>query len=246
MSDLLLYDEFASWWPLLSAPADYAEEASFYLATLEEHGAPPLRTLLELGSGGGNNASHMKSAFDRVTLVDASPGMLEVSRTLNPECEHVAGDMHSVRLEARVDCVFVHDAICYDTTLDLLGRTLDTAYLHCRAGGVALFAPDFVRETFRTGTSHGGHDGDGRGLRYLEWTWDPDPDDTTYVADYAFLLRDADGSVRVRHDRHTEGLFRMVEWLEALGRAGFTPKAVSWRHSEASHDSVVFVGVRAS
>lgn len=246
MDGVLLYDDLASWWPLLSSPEDYAEEASFYLATLQESGRPPLRTLLELGSGGGNNASHMKSAFEQVTLVDASPGMLEVSRTLNPECEHVVGDMHSVRLDARFDCVFVHDAICYDTTLELLGQTMETAYMHCRAGGVALFAPDFVRESFRPGTGHGGHDGDGRSLRYLEWTWDPDPEDTTYVADYAFLLRETGGSVQVRHDRHVEGLFRTEEWLETLRRAGFAPKAVSWRHSEASHDSVVFVGVRGS
>ena len=25
-----LYDQLAAWWPLLSAPADYAEEAAFY------------------------------------------------------------------------------------------------------------------------------------------------------------------------------------------------------------------------
>ena len=52
----------------------------------------PTRTLLELGSGGGNNASHMKAHF-APTLVDASAGMLDVSRALNPECEHVEGDI---------------------------------------------------------------------------------------------------------------------------------------------------------
>lgn len=25
-----LYDELAEWWPLLSSPADYAEEAAFF------------------------------------------------------------------------------------------------------------------------------------------------------------------------------------------------------------------------
>ena len=31
-----LYNELASWWPLLSAPADYAEEAAFYRRVLVE------------------------------------------------------------------------------------------------------------------------------------------------------------------------------------------------------------------
>ena len=84
---------------------------------------------------------------------------------------------------------------------------METAFAHCRPGGAALFAPDHLRENFRTGTDYGGHDGDGRAARFLEWTWDPDPLDTTYTVDYAYLLREADGSVRVEHDRHVEGLF---------------------------------------
>jgi len=46
-------------------------------------------------------------------LVDKSPGMLEVSRALNPECEHVEGDMRTVRLGREFDLVFVHDAVAY-------------------------------------------------------------------------------------------------------------------------------------
>lgn len=30
MGTLKLYGDLASWWPLLSAPADYAEEAAFF------------------------------------------------------------------------------------------------------------------------------------------------------------------------------------------------------------------------
>jgi SAM-dependent methyltransferase len=77
-----LYAELADWWPLLSAPADYAEEAGFYRRILDEACRP--RTVLELGSGGGNNASHLKQHFS-LTLVDRSPEMLAVSRRLNPE-----------------------------------------------------------------------------------------------------------------------------------------------------------------
>lgn len=167
-----LYDDLASWWPLLSAPADYAEEAATYQRILLQACARPVHTLLELGSGGGNNASHLKARF-RMVLVDRSPGMLQMSRALNPECEHVEGDMRTVRLGRRFDCVFVHDAVVYMTTEADLRRAIETAYAHCEPGGAALFAPDHVRENFQASTDHGGHDGVNRALRYLEWTWDP-------------------------------------------------------------------------
>jgi len=235
-----LYDELASWWPLLSPPSDYAEEAASYERLLVQACARAPRTLLELGSGGGNNASHLKARFETV-LADRSPGMLDVSRALNPECGHVQGDMRCVRLGHQFDCVFVQDAIAYMTTEVDLGRAIETAFVHCRPGGAALFAPDHLRETFRPSTDHGGADGeDGRGLRYLEWTSDPDPTDTTYVVDFACLLRAADGAVRVVQDRHVLGLFARASWMRLLAAVGFQPSAVCSRGHE------VFVGRRAN
>jgi len=152
--------------------------------------------------------------------------MLTVSRALNPECEHVEGDMRTVRLGRVFDAVFVHDAVMYMTDGTDLRRAIATAAAHCRPGGVALFAPDHVRETFQPATDHGGHDGDGRGLRYLEWTWDPDPSDTCYVVDFAYLLRGPDGSVRVEHDRHVLGMFARETWSRLLHEAGFQAKTV--------------------
>ena len=61
--------------------------------------------------------------------------------------------------------------------------------MHCRPGGVALFHPDFTCETFKPHTDHGGYDKGERGLRYLEWVYDPDPKDTTYIMDMVYLLR---------------------------------------------------------
>lgn len=226
-----LYRELATWWPLFSPPVEYAEEASFYGRALQEATTRPLRTLLELGSGGGNNASYLKQRYSLV-LVEPSPAMLAVSRALNPECEHVEGDMRSLRLDRQFDGVFVHDAVCYMTTEADLRAAMETAFRHCRPGGAALFAPDHVRETFAASTDQGGADDGGRGVRWLAWTWDPDPADSTYTVDYACLLRDADGSVRVEHDRHVEGLFPRATWLRLLSEVGFEPKVVPFDHSE--------------
>ena len=221
-----LYGELASWFHLLSAPGDYAEEAEFARNLLVEASFKPPHTLLEVGSGGGNNASHLKMHF-QMTLVDLSPAMLDLSRSLNPECEHLAGDMRTLRLGRVFDAVFIHDAIMYMTTEEDLRRCIETAFAHCAAPGAALFMPDVVRENFISLTTHGGHDGEGRRIRYIEWTFDPDPSDTTYTVDFAYLLREANGPVRVVHDQHVFGIFSKSEWLRFLRDAGFAPRIVA-------------------
>jgi SAM-dependent methyltransferase len=83
-----LYDDLAGWWPLLSPPSEYEDEAADLLPRL---GAATRRgTLLELGAGGGSLAFHLKPHF-QLTLTDRSPAMLAVSRAVNPECEHLVG-----------------------------------------------------------------------------------------------------------------------------------------------------------
>lgn len=209
-----LYGELASWFHLLTPPHEYAEEAKIYRDLLA--GA---RTVLELGSGGGNNASHLKAGFE-MTLVEPSDGMRALSRSINPELRHVAGDMRTFRIGERFDAVFVHDAIDYMTTPEDLRAAMATARAHLGPGGVALFCPDHVRETFASRTEYGGSDEGDRGLRYLEWVWDPDPADTTYLADFAYLLREGT-ETRALHDRHVYGLFAREEWLAWLRGAGF-------------------------
>ena len=216
-----LYTDLADWFHLLTAPAEYAFEAAWYRKALEETCDGPARTLLELGCGGGNNASHLKQWF-ACTLTDLSPEMLAQSRAINPECEHVQGDMRTLRLGREFDVVFAHDAVVYLTELDGLRAAMATAFAHLRPGGAALFAPDYVTETFAPGTDHGGHDGpDGRSLRYLEWVRDDDPEDSRYETELVYALREADGTVRVEHDHCVEGLFTRAQWLGALREAGF-------------------------
>jgi SAM-dependent methyltransferase len=236
-----LYGELAPWFHLLTSPEqeDYAEEAALVLGLLREHVDGPLETLLELGSGGGNMASHLKRDL-RLTLTDLSPRMLDESRAINPQAEHLVGDMRTLRLGRTFDAVLVHDAISYLLTEADLRAAFETAFVHLRPGGAAVFAPDNIREAFETGTKEGGNDGrDGRALRYLEWTIDPDPADTTYHVDFAMLLREADGSVQVRHDLHVLGLFSRRTWLDLLADVGFEALTLSdpWERD-------VFVGKR--
>ena len=214
------YRDLSEWWPLFSPRHHYVEEVDDFLRRLAPLPEAGSKTLLELGCGGGSFAWHLKNHF-RLTLTDLSEGMLAQSRAVNPEAEHIAGDLRTLRLNREFDYVLVHDAVGYMTELRDLQAAIDTAAVHCKRGGTVVFLPDYVKETFTPGSSEGGEDAeDGRGFRYLEWRWDQDPDDTTYFVDYAFLLRESNGDVRVVHDRHVEGLFPRATWLQLFESAG--------------------------
>jgi SAM-dependent methyltransferase len=219
-SDYRVYSDLAGWWPLISPPEEYAEEAA-HLAPVFGIADIPVRDVLDLGSGGGGVAVHLKNRL-AMTLVDLSGEMLDVSRRLNPECEHIGGDMRAIRLGRTFDAVLVHDAIDYMTTEDDLRQVIETAYAHCRPGGLAVFVPDHVADAFQPYSGGGGgSDETGRQASFSEWTWDPDPADDWIQAEYEFVLRDADGTVRVVTETHQLGAFRRATWLRLLAEAGF-------------------------
>ena len=217
------YRDLAQWYPLITTAADYADEAD-HIARLVAAGCHgEATTLLELGCGAGHMASHLTSRF-RCTLSDLSPQMLGLSRDLNRDCEHIEGDMRALDLQRRFDVVLAHDAIGYMITVDDLRAAITTASSHLRPGGLAIFLPDIVSDTFAPSTSTGGHDApDGRALRYLEWTHDPDPSDTEVQVDYALMLRQPGRPVRVEQDTHRIGLFQIATWRRLMAEAGLDP-----------------------
>ncbi|MDX2150181.1 MAG: class I SAM-dependent methyltransferase [Bryobacteraceae bacterium] len=228
-----LYSDLAVWWPLLSPPHHYVEEAADMLRVLEPfEGA----TLLELGAGGGSLAFHLKPHF-RLTLTDVSPAMLDQNRMVNPECEFAQGDMRTIDLGRQFDRVLVHDAIMYAADEASVKATIRNAVRHCCPGGLVVLVPDYVRETFEPGTEQGGEDGaDGRALRYLEWSWDPDPNDSTYQVAYSYMMREADGLVHFDSEIHVEGLFARHQWLAWAEEAGLT---ASTRLDEWGRDAII-------
>jgi SAM-dependent methyltransferase len=221
MSAFRMYADLASWWPLLSPPEEYAEEAADLLPSLLAAPDAPPATLLELGSGGGSLASQLKGQL-QLTLTDPAPQMLAVSRALNPECEHIEGDMRTLDLGRTFDLVLIHDAVMYMTTPADLRAAFATAARHCRPGGGIAVLPDCVTETFDGDANCGGADApDGRGLRYLEWSRDPEPGDASFEVVYAFVLRHADGTIETTHEVHRNGLFARADWQRWMREAGF-------------------------
>lgn len=247
-----MYTDLAHWWPLLSPPEDYVDEASMITGLVRSAlaGAGPAGwtdgrrpALLELGSGGGHNAVHLADEFEPV-LVDASAQMVATSRRLNPDLEHHVGDMRTVRLGRRFDAVLVHDAIDYMVTEKDLDAVFATVRAHLDVGGVAVLVPDHLREHFTGDTDHGGTDAeDGSGIRYLEWSWDPDPEDSWAQTEFSYVIRAADGTVSTAAESHRFGLFGLQTWLDGLDRHGFDVTTVDEQDEDDAWMRTIFVGV---
>jgi hypothetical protein len=153
--------------------------------------------------------------------------------------------MRTVRLGRLFDAVFIHDAICYMTNEADLRAAIDTAFAHCRPGGVAVFEPDETSEGFVPMTEHGGEDGDdGRSARYLLWSYDPDPHDGLTTTEFSFILREADGTVHHVHETHLHGLFPRDTWLRLISEAGFRATSVMEETDDDRPLRELFVGHR--
>lgn len=213
-----LYDDLAPWWPLLSPPHHFDDEAAQIARWM---GAS---SILELGSGAGLLASQLPADID-VELLDRSEAMLAVSRSLNPGRTHHALDMRTARLGRTFGGVLLHDAVMYLLTEDDLRATFLTAWEHLEPGGCFVVLPDFAAEDFQEHTaSGGGADGD-RAIQLLEWHW-AHPDGTVHV-EFSALLRQGD-TMRAVHETHQMGLHSRQVWWDLLRGIGFVPVELPW------------------
>jgi SAM-dependent methyltransferase len=218
---LRMYKEFSKWYPLHSPVEEHAEEAAFFWQPLAGADLPDSPTLLELGCGAGGAVYHMKKHFSHMTLTDLSPHMLAVCKINNPECEHLVGDMRTIRLEKFFDVVFVQDTIGYMTTLSDLKKVMETAYIHCKPGGAVLLAPDYVQEIFEPSTIHFGGDEGDRSIRVLEWAYKPDDNPTGHITEYIYAFREGNQPIQVEYDTHVYGLFPRKEWFRLLKESAY-------------------------
>ena len=62
--------------------------------------------------------------------------------------------------------------------------------------------------------------------------------------EYAFLLRDPDGTVRTVHETHRLGLFGREVWLRLLVDTGFSPEALVEQTTEDRTPRTMFIGHR--
>ncbi len=238
-----LYNDLAWLWPIISDPADYADEAAYWRAALRDNLGPGRHEILELGVGGGHNLSHLSREF-KATAVDLSEAMLAHSRRLNPDAEHIVGDMRTIRLGKTFKAVLIHDAISYLLTENDIRATLQTAAVHLETGGVFVTAPDHTWETFkgtqvRSSTTRSGE----LEITHIEFEYDPDPADTTYDTLMTYLIRRGD-RLQVELDRHRFGLFPLTRWLSLLEEAGFETNPRRYDVHDDNRQTYLLIGIK--
>lgn len=217
-----LYRDLAWTWPIISPPRDYRTEAGEFRSRIRKHARIPVRTLLDLGCGGGHNDRWLRHDFE-VTGVDVSPAMLRLARRLNPHVTYRLGDLRTVRLGTRFDAVVLADSVSYMLTERDLRRAFETAFAHLRPGGVFATYVEQSRGRFAEGLTHLStrRRGDVR-ITLVERLHDPDPSDTTYESTLVYLIRRG-GRLEVETDRHRLGIFPLATWIRLLRSVGFRP-----------------------
>ncbi len=224
-----LYDDLAWVWPIISPPQDYVEETEHFCKIIQEHSQLEVRTLLDLGCGGGHNDCTLKKHFD-VTGVDTSEDMLELARQLNPEVAYAVGDMRNLRLGKTFDAVTIFDSIIYMVTVADLHAAFVTAYKHLKPGGVFLTMVETIPERFRQNwtqcTTHARGDIE---IAFIENAYDPDPTDTNYEVTLIYLIRRG-GRLDIETDRHVCGIFGIETWHVLLEGVGFEVRQMEFAH----------------
>ena len=227
-----LYNKFAEHWQLLSnyKEQEFKDGTKQYISILRKHD-PQIKTVLEMGCGGGNNAYYLKKHF-KMTLSDLSKKILKQSKKINPKCEHVQGDMRTLTLNRTFDAVFIHDAIGHILTIKDLEKVMRTAHLHCKDKGTVLIVPDFIKDIYQPSFASGGHGDHKNGLRFMDWNYDPDPKDTTCISDYMYIVRKNNRTIHTIHDHFPMGLFSKKQWSDTMKKNGFTIKFIPLTHKD--------------
>jgi len=244
-----LYDDLSWLWPMWGDhEGEYREFCDFVTACFEKYACREIKTVLDMGCGGGKNVVNLARQF-AVTGLDLSPSMLALARKLNPGCAFIEADMRDFDLGKRFDAILIDDAVAYMTTGDDLRAVFEAAYRHLAPGGVLAVVPDETTKTFRQNATHIWYSEPRLSppdteVAYIVNNYDPDPSDTTYEALMLFLIRER-GQLRVEQDRHTLGLFPLELCRSLLRETGFAIHEEAYREETAcSGDYTVFACVR--
>lgn len=239
-----LYNDLAWTWPIISPPSDYVKESEEYRRLIIKHSKIEVKTLLDLGCGGGHNDFTLKRYFE-ITGVDVSSQMLEGAKKLNPEVTYLSGDMRSVRLGKTFDAVTIFDSISYMLTVEELHAAFQTAYVHLNPGGVFLTGIEEKPDTFKQNkTFVSTHKNDGVEITFIENQYDPDPRDTTFEATFIFLIRRG-GDLAIEADRHLLGIFPVATWIDLAKKVGFEVTLVNLGLDDPNYPEVpMLVGIK--
>jgi len=155
-----------------------------------------------------------------VTVIDSSAQMLNVSRKLNPEADHVLGDMRTIRMERFFDAVIINDSIGYMLTECDLRAAFETAAAHLRPSGICVVSQAQVRELFQPNhVSAKTHRRCDMEVTFIVHDLSPDPMNNI-VESLIFIVIRKGNDIRIELDRHRTGLFPRSTWIALLTESG--------------------------
>jgi SAM-dependent methyltransferase len=215
-----LYNDLAWTWHIISPPDDYIPESEHYHSLYTTHSKIPVRTLLNLGCGGGHVDWVLKKYYT-ITGIDISTSMLKQARNLNPEVAYKQGDMRTVRLRSLYDAVLLHDSVNYMLTESDLEAAFRTGYWHLKPGGVMLTFAEEYNMIQQNRLSFSTHTKGSTTITFVEHQYDPDVTDTTFENTFIYLIR-KNKKLEIHTDRHVSGIFPLSTWWRMLRAIGFT------------------------
>ena len=239
-----LYNDLAWLWPLWGEPREYAPYCQNVKKLIRQYAQREVKTLLNICCGGGKNIYNLKQEFT-VTGLDLSPAMLELARTLNPECRFVEADMRTFSLMEEFDAILIDDGIAYITNEADLYLVFDRCYTHLKTGGIMFVGPDEVKETFVQNRSEVtpaiANKPTDIDVIFVENNYDPNPNDTVFDALMIYIIRE-NGKLRIEQDLHHLGLFALETWRRVLRETGFEVREASY--FEDGRDYIEFVCIK--
>ena len=217
-SNWISYNELAWTEDFLADPADYEVEVGQYVQLINNTAKEPVHKILHLGSGAGGHDRFFKKHY-QVTGVDISIGMLDKAKMTNPDIEYLDGDMRTIRLDRRFDCVVIPDSIDYMVSLDDLKQAIQTAAIHLKPGGVLLIVGK-TAETFQNNNFAYTGEKDDMHVTLLENNYINPYVPNTYEITMVYLIRQQ-GKLKIYTEESVAGLFPRAIWDEVLRDAGF-------------------------
>ena len=147
-----MFEKSANVYDLIYKSKDYAGEAQFLSALIEEY-KPDAKSLLDLGCGTGEHCINLKRSFDyAVTGIDINAEMIEIAKLKNPNVTFIHADMTDFSLGQKYDvAISMFSAIGWLKSLDRVEKAFSCASAHLNDGGLILIEPWLFPEYFSGG-----------------------------------------------------------------------------------------------
>lgn len=219
-----LYGELAWLWPYWGRVEEYRDEVDLLATVARRYASIEVRTLLDVGCGGGKDLAQFRRHFEASGL-DISEAMLALARAACPDGELIRDDMRAFELGRRFDAIYLNDALVHMTSREDLRRVFERGFAHLEPGGVLLAPAERTKESFvqnetQVDLSDPALTPAGLDVAFIQNSYDPDPGDDTYESTVLYLIREQ-GLLRVERDDWTCGLFPLGAWREGLEGCGF-------------------------